>query len=342
MHAMLLTELGSLSANPAPLHPAELPVPTPAADELLLQVAVCGVCHTELDEIEGRTPPHHLPVIPGHQVIGRVAACGARVKGWKLGERAGAAWIHHACGVCSYCKEGRENLCYTFTATGRDQHGGYAEYMTIPADYSFRIPEVLSDAEAAPLLCAGAVGRRALTLTALRDGQRLGLAGFGASAHLVLQMCRRLYPHSPVYVFTRSAASQAFARELGAAWAGSYSHIPSAALDAFIDTTPAWRPVVTALELLAPGGRLVINARSKEDADKEALLDLDYQVHLWREKSLLSVANVTRADVRACLALAVEAGIRPTVHEYPLAEANQALQTLHAGGLTGALVLRVG
>jgi alcohol dehydrogenase, propanol-preferring len=341
MRAMLLSCLGSLSANPTPLELTDLPVPTPAPDELLIRVSACGVCHTELDEIEGRTPPPRLPVIPGHQAVGHVVAMGVAVSGWQVGDRAGAAWIYSSCGHCTYCLSSRENLCADFRATGRDANGGYTEYMVIPAAYAHPIPSGLSDTEAAPFLCAGAVGYRALALSNLQDGQRLGLVGFGASAHLVLLMAKRIYPHSPVYVISRSVGAQADGRRLGADWSGSYDQTPPALLDAVIDTTPAWRPVLRGLELLAPGGRLVINAISKEDADREALMGLDYARHLWLEHEIKSVANVTRADVRACLKLAAEANLRPEVVEYPLEEANRALLALKSGGIRGSAVLRV-
>lgn len=341
MRAMLLERLAPLEQNTAPLRPAEMPVPAPAAGELLLRVSVCGVCHTELDEIEGRAAPPALPVVPGHQVVGQVAALGERVSGWQPGQRAGAAWIHSACGACAYCLTGRENLCPSFHAAGRDAHGGYAEYMLLPAAFAHNIPDTLGDAEAAPLLCAGAVGLRALTLCGLRAGESLGLAGFGASARLVLPMARALYPDLHVYAWARSAAGREAALLAGARWAGGFEEHPPEPLDAVIDTTPAWGPLLAALAALKPGGRLVVNAISKEDADKSALLGLDYPRHLWMERQLISVANVSRADVRACLELAARAGIRTKVREYPLAEANAALQALRLGGLASAPVLRV-
>lgn len=187
MRAMLLKATSSLKDNPAPLEMTELPDPQPKAGEILIGVSVCGVCHTELDEIEGRTPPPHLPIILGHQVIGKIAALGSGVTELKIGDRVGVAWIYSACGKCDYCKRGEENLCPEFKATGRDANGGYAELMTVPAAFVHPIPDVFTDAQAAPLLCAGAVGYRALRLTGLKDGQNLGLTGFGASAHIVLK-----------------------------------------------------------------------------------------------------------------------------------------------------------
>lgn len=341
MKAMILNRIASLAENPEPLRLTDWPVPEPGAGEVLIRVQACGVCHTELDEIEGRTPPPRLPVILGHQVVGRVVALGASVQGQAMGGRVGVAWIYSACGVCARCRTGDENLCESFRATGRDAHGGYAEYLTVPAGFVHPIPEVFSDIEAAPLLCAGAIGYRSLKLTGLRDGQVLGLTGFGASAHLVLMMVRRRFPASPVLVFARSPEERAFALELGAAWAGDTEAAPPARLDAIIDTTPAWKPIVAALANLAPGGRLVVNAIRKEEGDKDQLLRLDYPAHLWMEKEIKSVANVARSDVREFLALAAEIPLRPAVEEYPLEEANRALLELKTRRVRGAKVLRV-
>ncbi|OQA42948.1 MAG: Alcohol dehydrogenase [Chloroflexi bacterium ADurb.Bin325] len=341
MRAMILPAITQLADNPEPLQRVELPTPRPGPGELLLRVAACGVCHTELDEIEGRTPPPCLPIVLGHQVVGRVAERGPGASAFAVGERAGVAWIYSACGACQWCLSGQENLCPQFRATGRDAHGGYAEYMVVPEAFAYRIPDVFTDAQAAPLLCAGAVGYRSLRLTGLRDGQALGLTGFGASGHLVLKMAQQRYPHTPVYVFSRTEAEQAFARELGAAWAGHTDDPSPIPLDAIIDTTPAWTPVVAALRNLAPGGRLVINAIRKEDRDRDALLQIDYPAHLWLEKEIKSVANVARRDVSEFLALAAEIPIRPEVQEYELEAANQALAELKARRIRGAKVLTI-
>ena len=280
--------------------------------------------------------------MPGHQVVGTVARLGAGVDSLEEGTRVGVGWIHSSCGTCARCRAGDDNLCPDFSATGRDVFGGYAEAMVVPADSAFPIPAAFSDAEAAPLLCAGAIGWRSLRLTGLSDGQRLGLTGFGASGHLVLKLVRHHLPATPVYVFARSEAEQAFARELGAAWAGDTADTPPAPLHAVIDTTPVWRPVVEALRCLAPGGRLVINAIRKEEVDKEELLRLDYPTHLWLEKEVKSVANVARRDVRELLELAAEADLRPEVQEYGLEEANTALLELKRRRIRGAKVLRIG
>lgn len=341
MKAMVLSKLCNLSENQTPLTLMELPDPTPAAGEILVQVAACGVCHTELDEIEGRTPPPHLPVVLGHQVVGRVVACGPGATAFEIGAQVGVAWIYSACGTCTFCLSDHENLCADFKATGRDVNGGYAQYITVPEGFAYRIPPFFSAAEAAPLLCAGAIGYRSLRLTNIQDGQHLGLVGFGASAHLVLKMVRHRYPHVQIFVFARNAEERAFARELGAVWTGDTTAAPPEKLDGAIDTTPAWGPMVEALKHLTPGGRLVINAIRKEATDKEALLQLDYPVHLWMEKEIKSVANVSRRDVSEFLALAAAMHIRPEIQEFALKEANTALIELKRRQIRGAKVLRI-
>lgn len=341
MRAARIHRTGPIQPGTPPLEFDRVSTPEPASGELLLRVHACGVCHTELDEIEGRTAPPVLPMTPGHQVVGTVVREGKGCRLDLLGQRVGVAWIHSACGDCRWCREGRENLCPDFSATGRDAPGGYAEYMTIPEAFAHAIPPVIGDLEATPLLCAGAVGYRALSLCHLENGQRLGLTGFGASGHLVLQMARHLLPDSPVFVFARSQEERAFALELGADWAGDTSERPNEALNAIIDTTPAWLPVVAAMEALAPGGRLVINAIRKEAGDHDQLLQLDYDRHLWREKTLTTVANVTRNDVRACLDLAAAIPLLPSVTPFPLEQANQALVELRQGHVRGAKVLVV-
>ena len=341
MKAMVLHELGRLVENKAPLKLTILPDPVPEEKEILVRVSVCGVCHTELDEIEGRTPPPRLPVVLGHQVVGKVEAIGSKASIFKVGDRVGIAWIHSACGKCAFCMAGKENLCNVFKATGRDVNGGYAQYMKVPEEFAYPIPHVFSDVEAAPLLCAGAIGYRSLKLTGLEDGQNLGLAGFGASAHLVLKMVKHRYPNTKVFVFARSAEERAFSKELGAYWAGNHEEQSPEKLDSIIDTTPVWKPIIEALGNLKPGGRLVINAIRKEELDKECLLQLDYPGHLWLEKEIKSVANVARADVREFLGLAAEIPIKPEVQEFTLKEANRALLELKTRKIRGAKVLRI-
>jgi len=342
MIAMVLEALTDLARNTSPLSHAEVPDPVPKDGEILVKVSTCGVCHTELDEIEGRTPPPEFPIILGHQVVGMVAGRGAGADMYAEGDRVGVGWIYSACGRCGFCLSGNENLCADFRATGRDADGGYAEYMTLPERFAYGIPDVFSDAEAAPLLCAGAIGYRSLRLTGIENGRSLGLTGFGASAHLVLKMARHRFPDSEVYVFARSEKEREFAVELGAVWAGDTQDESPRKLDAIIDTTPVWKPVVEAMKNLEPGGRLVINAIRKEDADKDYLLECDYTTHLWMEKEIKSVANVARRDVSEFLALAAEIPIKPEIQEFPLDGANEALVQLKQRKIRGAKVLRIG
>jgi alcohol dehydrogenase, propanol-preferring len=341
MKAMVLKGVSGFAENTSPLVSTDVPEPVPGEGEVLIRVDVCGVCHTELDEIEGRTPPPAFPIIPGHQAVGHVAALGPNAVRFRPGVRVGVGWIHWACGVCASCRSGSENLCLQFRATGRDVNGGYAEFMTAPSAFVHPIPEIFTDAEAAPLLCAGAIGYRSLRLAGLFDGGNLGLTGFGASAHLVLKTVRHLFPSVRVFVFARSERERAFASELGAVWVGATGEKPPEKLHAVIDTTPAWKPVVEALKHLIPGGRLVINAIRKEEKDKTELLGLDYPSQLWMEKEIKSVTNVTRRDITEFLKLAAEIPLRPDVEEFPLAEANRALVELKEGRIRGAKVLRI-
>lgn len=341
MKAAVLEKITNVRDNPQPLSFVDVPDPVPGKRQILIRVSTCGVCHTELDEIEGRTSPSSFPFILGHQIVGVVKALGPQAMKFSEGQRVGIGWIGSACGKCPACKRGLDNLCPDFKATGRDLPGGYAQYVVVAEDFAFSIPDIFSDAQAAPLLCAGAIGYRSLGLTGLSDGQPLGLTGFGASAHLVLHLARHLYPHSEVFVFARSERERKFALELGAVWAGDTTEKSPRKLAAIIDTTPVWKPVVEALENLAPGGRLVINAIRKEDGDKDQLLRLNYPLHLWQEKEIKSVANVARRDIEEFLALAAQIPIIPEVEEYPLADANLALVELKAGIIRGAKVLRL-
>ncbi|MGB5511000.1 MAG: alcohol dehydrogenase catalytic domain-containing protein [Woeseiaceae bacterium] len=332
---MVLRAVASFEENPAPLKLVELPRPGVGDGEILIRIAVCGVCHTELDEIEGRTPPMTLPIVPGHEVVGRVAALGAGCRRFAVGQRVGVGWIHSSNGAPD------ENLSASFQATGRDVNGGYADFMTVPETYACAIPDSFTDAEAAPLLCAGSVGYRALRLTGISDGQVLGLTGFGGSGHLVLQLARHLFPGGKVFVFARSGKERRFALELGADWSGDTGEEPPEPPHAIIDTTPAWRPVLAALACLRPGGRLVINAIRKESADRELLATLSYTKHLWLEKEIKSVANVTHRDIEDFLQIAADIPMHVTTQAYSLEEANQALCDLRAGHLRGAKILRI-
>lgn len=333
MRLHTLLDLGAAGLEQDPLRFEEVPRPQPGPGEVLLQVQACGVCHTELDEIEGRTPPPRLPVIPGHEVIGRVVELGPGSSRHKPGDRVGVGWIYCGCGG------EHENIQPGFVATGRDVDGGYAEYMTVPEGYAVPVPGTLRAHEAAPLLCAGAVGYRALRLAGLQNGDSLGLTGFGGSAHLVLAIARHLYPDSPILVFARGEDSRQFASEQGADWVGETTAVPPEPPAAIIDTTPAWLPVLSALEVLRPGGRLVINAIRKEDADHRQLDRLSYHRHLWMEKEIKSVANVTAADIAGMLELAGTIALKPVTEVYHLEDANRALRELRSGGVRGVKVL---
>ena len=339
MKAWLLNKTCDLLRDNAPLVLKNIQTPKPNSGEILIRILCCGVCHTELDEIEGRTPPPQFPVIPGHQVIGIVESLGTNAKKYNIGDRVGVAWIYSSCGNCEYCLSEKENLCRDFKATGRDKHGGYAEYMTVGEHFSYLIPNEFSNVDAAPLLCAGAIGYRSLKLAELTDGQILGLTGFGASGHLVLKMASYLYPAAKILVFARSNAERRFSKKLGAYWAGDITDQPPFKAHAIIDTTPVWKPLVGSLLQLRPAGKLVINAIRKESADQSYLREIRYQDHLWMEKEIKSVANITRKDVEDFLQLAATIPIRPETEIYPFEKANKALLDLKQKHLKGAKVL---
>ncbi len=335
MKARVLERIMEIVEGGEPLQLVDYPDPTPQHGEILLETSVSDVCYTDLDEIEGRTAPPHMPVIPGHEVIGRVVGMGSGAARFKPGDRVGVGGIHSSTGAAD------ENLSPAFRATGRDVDGGYAEFMTVPEIYAYPIPDGFDDAEAAPLLCAGEVGYRALKLSGIGDRHRLGLTGFGGSAHIVLQDVRQLYPNTEIAVFAHDPASPDFARSLGAHWIGVIEDPAPEPLDAIIDTTPAWLPVVSALSNLKPGGRLVVNAIRKEDRDKVSLQGLNYHDHLWMEKEIKSVANVTHHDLAEFLPLAAAAGIRPEIETYPLESANRALAEFKHRPVRGAKVLQI-
>lgn len=340
MKAMVLRKVAPIEEKPLELE--DWPIPAPGPKQILVKISACGVCHTELDEIEGRLQPR-LPIILGHEIVGRVESFGPEVTEYKSGDRVGIGWINYACGKCHFCRQGNENLCSEFQGTGCHANGGYAEYTVVSEDFAYPIPDRFSCSQAAPLLCAGAIGYRALKLTGLRDGQILGLFGFGASAHIVIQIVKHKYPNCRVFVFTRPRQKQHqdLAGKLGADWVGATGDTPPAKLNCAIDFTPAWKPVVEALRVLEKAGRVVINAIRKEERDKETLLKLDYPTHLWLEKELKSVANITRSDARDFLPLAAEIPIIPEVQEFNLEEANIALTLLKQGKIQGAGVLTV-
>ena len=340
MKAMILKKIAPVEEKPLELE--DLPIPQPGPEQIRVKISACGVCHTELDEIEGRLQPR-LPIILGHEIVGKVESLGSEVTKFKSGERVGIGWINSACGKCQFCREGNENLCSEFHGTGCHVNGGYTEYTVVSEDFAYPIPDRFSDCQAAPLLCAGAIGYRALRLTNLRDGQILGLFGFGASAHIVIQIVKHKYSNSKVFVFTRPRQEmhQNLARKLGADWIGATGETPPARPSCAIDFTPAWKPVVEALRVLERGGRLVINAIRKEEKDKDSFLKLDYPTHLWLEKEIKSVANITRSDAEEFLPLAAEIPIIPEVQEFKLEEVNKALLLLKQGNIRGAGVLKM-
>ena len=318
-------------AASGPLVPVEMPEPQPGPGEIALRVVACAVCRTDLQIVEGDLAAQALPIVPGHQVVGRVSAVGEGVAGWAVGERAGVAWLGGADGTCDACREGRENLCERATFTGWGRDGGYAEALVVRADFALRIPDRFSDIEAAPLLCGGVIGYRALRLCGVEAGGRLGLFGFGASAGLTIQVAR--HRGCEVLVWTRSPAERERARSLGAAWAGGYDETAPALLDGAITFAPAGEVVVAALRAVGRGGTVVVNA-----IHLDRVPEFPYEL-LWWERSLRSVANFTRQDAREFLALAAEIPLRTRVERFPLAQANAALERLAAGRLTATAVL---
>jgi len=344
MKAMLLKEIRQIKVEGGtkPLELVDLPVPEPGPKQVLIKVLACGVCRTELDQIEGRIAPPKLPVILGHQPVGVVDALGEGATRFKLGDRVGAAWIYSSCGQCKFCRRGEENLCPQFKGTGCDADGGYAEYMVISEDFAYEIPQRFTDlSRAAPLMCSGVVGYRSLKLTAMEDGKNLGLYGFGSAHHLVIQMANFKFPNSKKFVLSRNPVERELAKKLGADWVGEIDDETPEKLDCAIDTTPVWKPMVKALENLERGGRLVVNLIRKEEVDKEFLLKLDYPRHLWLEKEIKTVANVTRKDAEEFLALAARAPIEPEIQEFRLEEANEALLELKSGQIRGSKVLKM-
>jgi len=332
MKGMVLNRISPVEKEP--LKMINLPSPVPGRTEILVKVSACGVCHTELDEIEGRIQSR-LPIVLGHEIVGRVEQTGPKAKKFNLGDRVGVAWIHSACGKCHFCKEGNENLCLEFQGTGCHANGGYAQYTVVSEDFAYPIPERFSDAEAAPLLCAGAIGYRDLKLSKIKKNQILGLFGFGASAHIVIQVARHW--GCEVFVFTRGEEHQQLAKRLGASWAGGPEEEPPKKLNCAIDFTPVGETVPIALRVLEKGGRLVLAVIRK----RNSIPPLDYARLLWDEKEIKSVANITRKDAQEFLPLASQIPIIPEVQEFKLEEANKVLILLKQGKIQGAGVLRM-
>jgi propanol-preferring alcohol dehydrogenase len=329
MRALIVEQPAPVASHP--LHLVDLPDPRPGPGELLLEVLACGVCRTDLQIAEGDVPARRLPIVPGHQVVGAVREIGPGAEGWQLGDRVGVGWLGGACGHCSFCRSGRENLCPEAQFTGWDRDGGYAEQMTVRADYALPLPASFADLDAAPLLCGGVIGYRSLKISGIRPGGRLGLYGFGASASLAIQVATHW--GCEVYVCTRSESEQRRALALGATWAGGYDRLPPVPLQAAVTFAPAGDVVVAALRALEPGGTVAINA-----IHLDRMPEFPYEP-LWLERSLRSVANFTRRDAREFLDLAAEIPIRTAHETLPLERGNEALERLRAGQIEGAFVL---
>jgi propanol-preferring alcohol dehydrogenase len=332
MKGMILNHPQPIETSPLEL--VDLPIPDPKPDEILIKNIVCGICHTDLHTVEGELPLKKRALIPGHQVVGVVKKCGAHTKRFAPGDLVGIAWLHSACGGCMFCRKGSENLCEKAQFTGLDVNGGYAEYTVIPAPFAYRIPEGFSPREAAPLLCAGIIGYRALRLSEVKQGELLGLYGFGASAHISIQVA--LHLGCRVYVFTRGKEHQELATKLGASWVGQATDEPPEKLDSAIIFAPAGGLVRDALRILQKGGTLALAG-----IYMTPIPEMDYKSCLYHEKTIRSVANSTRIDGQELLKIASEIPIRTETHTFPLHKANQALQTLKAGKINGAGVLEI-
>ena len=332
MRAMVLEKPG-----PAPEHPlidTDVPLPSPGPDQILIKVHACGVCHTDLHTVEGDLALPKLPVIPGHQIVGTVNAVGADVTRFKTGDRVGVPWLHSTCGECEYCNRGLENLCDGAQFTGLHADGGYAEFTLAPAEFAYRLPDNFPDLQAAPLLCAGIIGYRALRLSDIEPGRRLGLYGFGASAHVTIQVARHW--DCEVYVFSRSEDHRKHAEELGAAWTGRAEDAPPKPLDSSIIFAPAGGLVPEALRVLAKGGTLALAG-----IHMSPIPQMEYSL-LYGERTVRSVANSTRADAEGLLGLAAEIPIRTDVETFGLGDANHVLERLKRADIRGAAVLEVG
>ena len=332
MKAMLLKEPRPIEEKPLVM--AEIERPTPGPREISLKILTCGICHTDLHIVEGELPSKKLPVIPGHQIVGTVETVGKKVTRFRIGDKVGVGWLNSTCGNCEFCLKGSENLCEKARFTGYDVDGGYAEYTVVSEDFAYPIPKGFSDIEAAPLLCAGVIGYRALRLSEIVKGGRLGLFGFGASAHIVIQIAK--YWGCQVYVFTRGEQHRKLARDLGAVWAGGAEETPPTKMQSAIIFAPAGRLVLDALRVLEKGGTLALAGIYMTPVP-----EMNYQEHLYYEKTVRSVANSTRKDAEDLLKLAAEIPIHTEVQEFALEEANRALLLLKQGKIHGAGVLRV-
>lgn len=331
MRAQVVT--GPAPIGERPLELVERDPPEPGPGEVRVRVAACGCCRTDLHVVEGDLELPRLPVVPGHQAVGVVEELGAGCARHRIGERVGVAWLHHTCGVCEFCRRGEENLCEAAEFTGWTVDGGYADALTVPEEFAVRLPDGLSDLEAAPLLCAGVIGYRALRRAEVEPGERVALLGFGASAHLALQVLRH-WGCEPV-VLTRGERHRALARELGAVWVGAADEASPAACDRAVVFAPAGELVAVALRAIRPGGTVALAG-----IHMTTIPPLDYAL-LWRERSLRSVANMTRRDAEEFMALAVEAGVRTSFETFPLESANAALAAIASDAVRGAAVLEL-
>jgi alcohol dehydrogenase, propanol-preferring len=331
LRAVLLRAPGPVERDP--LEAVDVPAPVPGPGEVRLEIGACGICHTDLHEVEGDLPLPKLPVIPGHQIVGVVDALGDGARRFALGERVGVPWLHSTCGACLACRRGDENLCDGARFTGYHVDGGYATHALVPQAFAYRLPAGLSDAQAAPLLCAGIIGYRALCLADVRPGERLGLFGFGASAHIAIQVAR--FWRCEVWVFTRTGEHRALAKALGADWVGGADDEPPGLLDRAISFAPVGGVIPLALAKLRKGGTLALAG-----IHLDKIPEMPYTL-LYGERTLRSVTASTRHDAGALLALAARIPIRTEVEEFPLAMANAALQRLKASRISGAGVLRI-
>ena len=331
MKAQLLSAPGPVDASPFQLR--EVPRPVPAAHEILVKVKTCGICHTDLHVVEGELHLPKLPLVPGHQIIGIVENVGTDVSKWKPGDRVGVPWLYSTCGKCEYCRTGRENLCENARFTGFHVDGGFAEFTVVHEDFAYRIPDNFPDDHAAPLMCAGVIGYRSLRLSDIMPGQRIGLYGFGASAHIAIQILRHL--QCEVYVFTRGKHHRELAEELGAAWTGSAEETPPHQIESAVIFAPAGQIVPEALRVLKRGGTVALAG-----IHMSPIPGMEYNL-LYEERTLRSVANSTRKDVTELLEVAAEIPIRTEIDVFPLQEANRALQKLKRSQIAGSGVLRI-
>ncbi len=329
---MLLNNFALIDQSPLEL--TDVPMPEPGAEDILIRINVCGVCHTDLHTIEGELPDVKLPIIPGHQIVGIVEKMGSEASRFKEGDRVGVAWLYSTEENCRYAQQGKENLCDNARFTGYHVNGGYTEYIVISEKFAYPIPSIFSDQEAAPLLCAGIIGYRALRLSEVKPGQRLGLIGFGASAHVAIQVA--IHWGCEVYVFSRSEEHRELARKLGATWTGTSNEDPPAKLDSIVNFTPAGPTVLDGMRFLDKGG-----TQALAGIYMSPVPEMDYIKYLYHERTLRSVANATRQDGNELLKIAAEIPIKTTTQIFPLEDANQALQLLKDSKIDGAAVLQI-